>query len=99
MKMIEIEMCNPNCSHLVMRDFNSVFCYHPKWHLTTNKRRRIPYSRLNDKHKFPVWCPLPDVEENKIAELLRGYFRWHDEMGFISHKDGDIDEYVSSTSK
>ena len=56
-------------------------------------------SIAKEAKNIPDWCPLPDVEENKIAELLRGYFRWHDEMGFISHKDGDIDEYVSSISK
>lgn len=30
------------------------------------------------------------------SELLRDYFKWHKEQGFVSHKDSDIDEFLSS---
>ena len=29
------------------------------------------------------------------SELLRDYFAWHEEKGFISHKPSDIDEFLS----
>lgn len=29
------------------------------------------------------------------SELLRGYFAWHEEKGYVSHKKSDIDEFVS----
>lgn len=30
------------------------------------------------------------------SELLRDYFKWHKEQGFVSHKDSDIDEFLTS---
>jgi hypothetical protein len=38
----------------------------------------------------------PDVSGQ--SELLRSYFKWHKEQGFVSHKDCDIDEFLSSNS-
>ena len=32
------------------------------------------------------------------SELLRAYFRWHKEQGFVSHKDSDIDGFLASNS-
>ena len=29
------------------------------------------------------------------SELLRDYFAWHEEKGYVSHKDSDIDEFLS----
>ena len=28
-------------------------------------------------------------------ELLRDYFSWHEEKGFVSHKPSDIDDFLS----
>lgn len=30
------------------------------------------------------------------SELLRAYFKWHKEQGYVSHKDSDIDEFIAS---
>lgn len=30
------------------------------------------------------------------SELLRAYFKWHKEQGFVSHKDSDIDDFLAS---
>jgi hypothetical protein len=32
------------------------------------------------------------------SELLRDYFKWHKEQGYVSHKDSDIDEFLASNS-
>jgi hypothetical protein len=29
------------------------------------------------------------------SELLRDYFDWHKEKGYVSHKPSDIDEFLS----
>lgn len=31
---------------------------------------------------------------NAHSELLKSYFKWHKEQGFVSHKDSDIDEFI-----
>ena len=28
------------------------------------------------------------------SELLRDYFAWHEEKGYVSHKPSDIDEFL-----
>jgi hypothetical protein len=50
---------------------------------------------------------IPELEKQRIttdllslfivgrSELLRDYFAWHKEKGFVSHKPSDIDEFLS----
>jgi hypothetical protein len=33
------------------------------------------------------------------SELLRDYFKWHKEQGYVSHKDSDIDEFLASNCR
>ena len=36
--------------------------------------------------------------DSKKGDLLRAYFKWHKEKGYVSHKDSDIDEFIETTS-
>ena len=35
---------------------------------------------------------IPDVVGR--SELLRDYFAWHEEKGYVSHKPSDIDDFL-----
>lgn len=54
----------------------------------------------HEKHKelFDEWVKekLPQAFVSGRSELLRAYFKWHKEQGFVSHKDSDIDEFFAS---
>lgn len=65
------------------------------------------YDEINDMfNQLNYKLKLAESEVKKFrlgavsgrSELLRAYFRWHKEQGFVSHKDSDIDEFLASNS-
>lgn len=77
----------------------------------TNEEARVWASNfLDDLQRSCPGIPDPEDEieelrlENKrltaiLPDVIRDYFRWHKEMGYVSHKDSDVDEFVNQALK
>ncbi len=61
----------------------------PSWKCAL-ENGEIVIQKLSDYNKSKVYS------DDMKKEVLMDYFKWHNEQGFISHKNTDIDYYIKS---
>lgn len=61
----------------------------PSWKCAL-ENGEILIQKLSDYNKSKVYS------DDMKKEVLMDYFKWHNEQGFISHKNTDIDYYIKS---
>ena len=70
----------------------------PSWKCAL-ENGEIVIQKLSDYNKSKVYSDDMKKEvysDDMKKEVLMDYFKWHNEQGFISHKNTDIDYYIKS---